>query len=155
MGKEKGSRDLTAALPFSASLTNTKGLRALSPFYRQGNTEVRVGHSQEGWRQSSPPAAGPAGSTACATQGYLRQCFRDTEISIGRNHGFPRIKRRKQKMFPIPQASNFSHTTLTGFQPQGCSVARYSPAQIQVNSTDMAKRSSAARDIHSILRDLH
>lgn len=44
MGKEKGSRDHTAALPFSEALTNTQGLRALSPFCRQGNTEVRVGH---------------------------------------------------------------------------------------------------------------
>lgn len=44
MGKEKGSIDQTAALPFSAALTNATGLRALSPFCRQGNTEVRVGH---------------------------------------------------------------------------------------------------------------
>lgn len=43
MGKEKGSRD-HRALPFSAALTNPKGLRASSPFCRQGNTEVRVGH---------------------------------------------------------------------------------------------------------------
>lgn len=80
MGKENGSRDLTAALPFSAALTSTKGLRALFPFCRQGNRGEAGTLSQEGGRQSSPPTAGPAGSTACATQGYLKLCFQDTDI---------------------------------------------------------------------------
>lgn len=71
--------------------------------------------------------------TACAAQGYLKQCFWDMEISIWVNHCFPHRKRRKWKMFPIPRANNFSHTTLIWFQLQGRCAVRYSPAQIQVN----------------------
>lgn len=45
----------------------------------------------------------------CAAQGYLKQCFRDMEISIWMNHGFPHIKRRK--------GENVSHSTGEQLQP--------------------------------------
>lgn len=83
---------------------------------------------QEGQRQSPPPTAGSAGSTACDTQGYLKQCFRDMEIIIWTNHGFSHIKKVSHST-----GKQFQHTTLRWFQLQGCCVVRYSPAQIQVN----------------------
>lgn len=99
---------------------------SLVPFLQAGKHSGEGGTLfQEGQRQNPLCAAG--------SPGYLKQCFWDMEISIWVNHCFPRIKKRKWKMFPIPQASNFSHTTLIWFQLQGRCLVRYSPAQIQVN----------------------
>lgn len=54
---------------------------SLVPFLQAGKHRGEAGTlSQEGGRQSSPPTAGTAGSTACATQAYLKQRFQDTEI---------------------------------------------------------------------------
>lgn len=94
--------------------------QVLWPLFAGRETERRGGGTVPRGAKSEPTTSSRT-STACAAQGYFKQHFQDVEINQHMNEswGFFHIKRGKGKIFPIPQASDFSHTTLVWLQLQG------------------------------------
>lgn len=132
MVKEKGSGDHTAALSFSTALTNTKGLRALSPFCRQGNTEVRVGHCP---RKGEGRAQHPQQDLQAAL------CSQGLSQAVLPRHGDQHLdeswlpshkKEKRRKHFPFHRQAISATPSSYDFSYRD-TVVGYSPAQIQVN----------------------
>lgn len=103
---------------------------------------LSAGRETQRWGWDTVPGRTKTEPTTCSricrqhclcNPGLSQAVLPRLEISIWMNHGFPHIKKKKGKMFPIPQVSNFSHTMLMWFQLQGRCAVGYSPVQIQVN----------------------
>lgn len=109
MGKEKGSRDHTAAMPFSEVLTNTQGLRALSPFCRQGNTEVRVGHCPRKGKGE------PTTHSRICRQHCL--CSPGLSQAVLLRHGDQHLSESLLPSQKMEKMKNVSHSTGKQFQP--------------------------------------